>query len=158
GFEQTLVGQLRYDTPAQLARLLHRLGADVAESVLDLGCGTGLMAQQLARPGCAIDGVDLSPRMIERARAEGGYRDLHACQLIEFPGEARANWDLIVPTDVYIYLPDPGASFPLAFARLNPGGWLGFSIERSSGKASELMVQTGRYRQSPPRMLAELAA
>jgi predicted TPR repeat methyltransferase len=155
-FEHTLVDQLRYDTPVQLARLLQRLGADAAGSVLDLGCGTGLMAQQLARPGRVIDGVDLSPRMLERAREKALYRDLQARELNEFLTETRATWDLVVAADVYIYVPDPGASFPLTFARMAPGGWFAFSIERSGGDDSELMLETGRYRQSPARVVREL--
>jgi len=158
GFEHTLVEQLAYDTPAQLARLLQRLGADAAARVLDLGCGTGLMAEQLARPDRVIDGVDLSPRMLARAREKGLYRDLHAGELIEFLAGASATWDLIVATDVFIYMPDPGACFAPVFDRLSPGGWFGFSIERSAGDGSELMPQTGRYRQSPTGMAGELAA
>jgi predicted TPR repeat methyltransferase len=77
-FEDTLVGHLAYDTPHRMKQFLHRHAADGAASVLDLGCGTGLMGQQLARSGRSIDGVDLSPRMLDHARAKEGYRDLHA--------------------------------------------------------------------------------
>jgi predicted TPR repeat methyltransferase len=156
-FEHTLVEQLSYDTPAQLAQLLKRLGADAAERVLDLGCGTGLMAMQLARSGRVIDGVDLSPRMLERAREKALYHELHAGELIEFLTQASANWDLVVATDVFIYMPNPGASFAPTFARLTAGGWFGFSIERSAGGDSELIPQTGRYRQAPERVARELS-
>ena len=157
-FEHTLVDELRYDTPAQLARLLRRLGADSAANVLDLGCGTGLMGQQLSQPGRVIDGVDLSPRMLERARAKQVYRNLHARELIEFLAETGSNWDLIVAADVFIYVPDPGAAFASTYACLKPGGWFAFSIERSANEDSDLMLQTGRYRQSPERMVRDLAA
>jgi len=156
-FEHTLVDLLNYDTPAQLARFLQRHGADVGSRVLDLGCGTGLMAAHLARPGRVIDGVDLSPRMLERARAKGLYAELHTAELIEFLRTARADWDLIVATDVFIYVPDPGSSFALTLAHLTPGGWFGFSIETSAGDGTELLPQTGRYRQAPARIVRELA-
>ena len=156
-FEHTLVEQLAYDTPAQLARFLQRQGADAGPRVLDLGCGTGLMAAHLARPGRIIDGVDLSPRMLERARAKGLYRELHTAELIEFLRDARADWDLIVATDVFIYIPDAAASFALTLARLRPGGWFGFSIETSVGDGTELLPQTGRYRQASARIARELA-
>jgi len=156
-FEHTLVDQLAYDTPAKLARFLQQQGADAGARVLDLGCGTGLMAGHLARDGRVIDGVDLSPRMLERARAKGLYRELHEAELVAFLRDARAQWDLVVATDVYIYLPDPGASFALTLARLAPGGWLGFSIETSAGDGVELLPQTGRYRQAPARIERELA-
>ena len=155
-FEHTLVDLLSYDTPARLADFLQRQGADVGERVLDLGCGTGLMAVHLARPGRVIDGVDLSPRMLERARSKGLYRHLHTAELIGFLRDAREDWNLIVATDVYIYLPDAAASFPLALAHLAPGGCLAFSIETSVGDDTELLPQTGRYRQAPARITREL--
>jgi predicted TPR repeat methyltransferase len=158
GFEHTLVDQLAYDTPAQLARLLHGLGADAAVRVLDLGCGTGLMAEQLRQPGRIIDGVDLSPRMLERARAKGIYRDLHVAELSAFLGQSAETWDLAVATDVYIYIPDAAASFRPMLEHLSPGGWFGFSIERSAGDGTELVPQTGRYRQSPERIAEQLTA
>jgi len=70
--------------------------------------------------------------------------------------DTEAHWDLIVATDVYIYLPDPGGSFALTLARLAPRGWLGFSIETSAGDGVELLPQTGRYRQAPARVAREL--
>jgi predicted TPR repeat methyltransferase len=156
-FESTLVDQLSYDTPAQLARFLQRQGADVASRVLDLGCGTGLLALHVARPGRVIDGVDLSPRMLERARAKDLYRELHTAELIEFLRTVHAEWDVIAATDVFIYLADPGSSFALTLARLAPGGWFGFSIETSAGDGTELLPQTGRYRQAPARITRELS-
>ena len=46
--------------------------------VLDVGAGTGLLAAELSRRGVApVDGIDISPEMIELARAKGMYRALH---------------------------------------------------------------------------------
>ena len=156
-FEDALVRQLSYDTPAQLAAFLQLQGADTGIRVLDLGCGTGLMADRLARPGRIIDGVDLSPRMLERARKKDLYAELHEAELIAFLQTTSASWDLIVATDVLIYIPDAAATFAPTLARLAPGGWFGFSIETSSGDATELPPQTGRYRQSSARMAQDLA-
>jgi len=157
-FEQTLVERLQYDTPARLARLLQLHDADAATTVLDLGCGTGLMAQQLARPGCVIDGVDLSSRMLEHARAKGVYRDLHAAELIVFLHASSAQWQLVVATDVFIYVGDLRPVFCAVAARLAPAGWFAFSIECSAGKATELLPATGRYRHAPVRTVHELRA
>lgn len=157
-FEQTLVGRLRYDTPAALARLLRAHGADAGTEVLDLGCGTGLLAEQLARPGRCIDGVDLSPRMLDHARAKGRYRELHAAELVEFLSGAKSQWDLIVATDVFIYVADLAPVFAAVAARLARGGWFAFSIECSAGDRTELLPATGRYRQAPARAVEQLGA
>lgn len=63
----------------------HRISAEAmaaacpnrAAEILDIGCGTGLVAEELAARGfSAIDGFDASPCMLAEARAKGVYRDL----------------------------------------------------------------------------------
>ncbi len=44
------------------------IGADRAMKILDIGCGTGRHAIELARRGYAVTGVDLSESMLSRAR------------------------------------------------------------------------------------------
>ncbi|PVZ07713.1 class I SAM-dependent DNA methyltransferase [Actinomycetospora cinnamomea] len=62
-------------------------------TVLDAGCGTGLVGAELARRGVAvIDGVDVSPGMLEQARATGAYRSLEPADLTR---------PLDTPTDAY---------------------------------------------------------
>lgn len=156
-FESILVDRLGYDTPRKLARLLHDAGGGAA-TVLDLGCGTGLMASALAGAACRIDGVDLSPRMLEQARAKGLYRELHVAEMLQFLREATAQWDLIVAADVFIYMADLRPVFEAVRERLAPGGRLAFSIETSSAEQTELPPETGRYRHAPQRLAEALAA
>src|SRR5262245_42586451 len=47
------------------------------ESVLDVGCGNGQFARRMAQLGARVLAVDLSPRMIENARAN--TREHHEC-------------------------------------------------------------------------------
>jgi predicted TPR repeat methyltransferase len=155
-FDLTLVDRLGYQAPLHLARFLRRHEADVAATALDLGCGTGLMAQELARPGRTIDGVDLSPRMLERARAKGLYRELHAAELTAFLRHATTRWGLIVATDVFIYVAELRPVFAAVATHLEAGGCFGFSIECSAGDETELLPATGRYRHSPGRVVREL--
>src|SRR6201995_3775497 len=59
--------------------LLERVGVDwtAIGGVADLGCGTGRTGAWLADRGVGvIDGVDLSPAMLEAARDRGVYRSL----------------------------------------------------------------------------------
>ena len=46
--------------------------------VLDIGAGTGLVGEALAGRGLEVDGIDISPEMLDVARSKGVYRD-HIC-------------------------------------------------------------------------------
>lgn len=65
-----------YLLPAHVARAF--LAAGGTGPVLDVGAGTGLLAERLVGMGFGgvIDGVDLSPEMLARAREKAIYRDL----------------------------------------------------------------------------------
>ncbi|MCB1560772.1 MAG: tetratricopeptide repeat protein [Xanthomonadales bacterium] len=157
-FEDTLVDRLGYDIPAVLAT---QLGADrshVWQRALDLGCGTGLMGRALANAVEHLEGVDLSPRMLEHARRKGVYQALHAAEVTEFLSATARRWSLIVAADVFVYVADLVPIFALVHERLEHGGLFAFSIEASSGDATELPPQTGRYRHSQHTCQAQLAA
>lgn len=153
-FERTLEG-LRYSTPSRIARLLDEQDVRAA-TVLDLGCGTGLMATALAHPGRRIDGVDLSARMLAHARAKGCYRELHHAEILDFLHRTTAHWELIVAADVFIYTAELPPVFKAVFDRLHAGGWFAFSLERSDGASAELDAATGRYRHAPAVAVAAL--
>jgi len=63
--------------PVILARLEEALagqGDPPQRRLLDLGCGTGTLACEMAGRGWEVTGVDASPAMLERARAKAGER------------------------------------------------------------------------------------
>ncbi|KJZ76811.1 hypothetical protein HIM_03688 [Hirsutella minnesotensis 3608] len=73
-----------YVAPASAsAHLLKCLGPDFKTArILDAGCGTGLVGVHLARLGAsAVDGIDLSPGMLDVARRTGAYKALDAVDL-----------------------------------------------------------------------------
>lgn len=155
-FETTLLDKLGYCAPGQIADFLRRNGPGDAEQVLDLGCGTGLMGVELAKSGRRMDGVDLSERMLEQARAKGVYDALHAAELLAFLRGTTRQWDLIVAADVFIYVAELAPIFAVAFERLRSGGAFVFSIECSDSGATQLLARTGRYRHAPEALVDAL--
>lgn len=69
---------MEYLLPAHVAGAFVAAGGQAP--VLDVGAGTGLLAERLRDLGFGgeIDAIDLSPDMLDRARAKGIYRALHA--------------------------------------------------------------------------------
>jgi SAM-dependent methyltransferase len=90
--------------------------------VLDLGCGTGSLAVLLARQGHRVTGVDLSPRMVELARANAAGLAVDV-----MVGDASAPavpgpFDVVVVRHVLWVLPDPHAALRTWSGLLGPGG------------------------------------
>ena len=92
-------------------RLLARLSTvdcSAARAVLDLACGTGRIGAWLReRSRAAIDGVDLTPEMLEVARAKGVYRTLSLADVAR-TGLAPAAYDLCVQSLADEHLPEVG--------------------------------------------------
>lgn len=110
-------------------RLIHQhldAVAPAATRILDVGCGVGQLARELAerRPGCEVVGCDASPDMIARAT-----RDYTAPNLGYHLGpvqrmERGDGFDVVVCTHAFPYFPDKPAAMAAMAALLRPGGRL----------------------------------
>ncbi len=105
---------------------------------MDLGCGTGLGGAAFADLATAIDGIDLSPQMIAKARARGLYRNLSVADIETALAREDEAYDLILAADTLVYLGDLTAVFQGAASRLKPGGFFLFTVERADGDGFEL--------------------
>jgi len=105
-------------------------------AVLDLGCGTGLSGVAFQDLAVRLDGVDLSPAMIEKARARGIYNDLSIGDVEGPLGEAL--YDLVTAADTLIYLGDLDPVMRRVAAALKPGGYCLFTVEAKEGEGFEL--------------------
>lgn len=97
---------------------------DTFRSATDLGCGTGRTGAWLRRRGvAAIDGVDLTPEMLDRARERGIYRRLVEADATS-TGLESAAYDLVSVSLVDEHLPDLAPLYAEAFRLAAPGGYL----------------------------------
>lgn len=125
---------LGYRAPELLTVLIGEARAGRFRHVLDLGCGTGLMARALAMRMDSATGVDLSARMIEGARETGHYTRLVCGEIRAFlEREPEASADLAVAADVFCYVPDLTTVFAEVLRVLEPGGLFAFTIQTHEG-------------------------
>ena len=76
-YDQHLEKGLHYIAPGSVAQILANVLTDRTASILDIGCGTGLVGAYLVGHGfSAIDGLDFSDEMLEQARNKRIYQTL----------------------------------------------------------------------------------
>jgi len=76
-YEDNLQRDYGYIAPRIAADALAAHCGDRDGRILDLGCGTGLVGQELSARGFRhMDGLDISPAMLEQARRKGIYGEL----------------------------------------------------------------------------------
>ncbi len=95
-------------------------------SVLDVGCGTGTLSVLLAERGCSVTGVDLSPRMVERAQAKAVRHDVSVDFLLGDASDppVAPGFDVVLARHVLWALPEPSAALDRWLTLLTPAGRL----------------------------------
>ena len=161
-FEAALVDDLGYRGPALLFKAVLAVRAAIRKPAffkraIDLGCGTGLVASAFAREVDHFTGIDLSPRMIERARASGLYAELEVADMLEgLAGKPDASADLILAADAMVYVCDLAPLLREAKRVLAAGGLLAFTVETHDGDG--VILGGGlRYAHGAPYVRAVIA-
>jgi predicted TPR repeat methyltransferase len=139
-FDRHLTKSLAYRGPELIADALRRACSKRLRDfrfgpALDLGCGTGLMAQALDGLCSSVEGVDLSPRMLERAGRTKLYDALQEGELVSFLKERRAGEaDLVVAADVFVYMAALDGAFREARRVLKREGLFAFTVQAHDGE------------------------
>lgn len=162
-FEATLAG-LGYSTPQLIAE---ELGLGKGEDkpvldVLDAGCGTGLLGIHLRPVARTLVGVDLSPKMLQRAKEKHLYDALHEGDITELLKQNLSAYDLITFADVLVYFGDLQDVIDCSARSLRPNGRLALSLESIDNETPDdtyALYPSGRYKHAIVyvRRLAEAA-
>jgi predicted TPR repeat methyltransferase len=138
-FEAALVDDLGYRGPSLLFRAVLTVRSAARQPAffrhaIDLGCGTGLAATAFAREVDRFTGFDLSPKMIERARATALYAELEVADMVQgLQGRPDDSADLVLAADAMVYLSDLSTVLNEVRRVLVAGGLLAFTVETHNG-------------------------
>lgn len=115
-----------------LASFTDLVGVVKGRRVLDLACGQGIVARELARRGASVFGVDISERMLALARS---YQQSEAQEVTFVLDDAQAlgsladgAFDGVTCNMALMDIPDLAATLQAVSRVLKPGGWFVFSI------------------------------
>lgn len=147
-FDEHLLGRLQYRTPERIASALRESSNRRFTSALDLGCGTGLCGEVIRPMTDRLEGIDLSSGMIEQAAQRGCYDALVVSGICDYLEDKSHEYDLVVSSDVFIYIGDLADTFDRVAKALRPGGIFAFSVEADEDESQ--LTQKG-YRLNPTR-------
>jgi SAM-dependent methyltransferase len=140
-------------TTPPAAKLVKFAHIAAGQRVLDIGCGTGVVAVTAARQGAKASGLDLTPELLERARQNAAIAKVNVdftegdAEALPYPD---ASFDVVLSQFGHMFAPRPAVAVKEMLRVLKPGGRIAFSTwppEHFVAKTFELMT---RYLPPPP--------
>jgi 2-polyprenyl-6-hydroxyphenyl methylase/3-demethylubiquinone-9 3-methyltransferase len=119
------------------------------KTVLDVGCGGGILAESMARKGANVTGIDLSEKALKVAdlhSLESGVQvryELIAAE--ELAAREPAKYDVVTCMEMLEHVPDPAAIVRACATLVKPGGHVFFSTINRNAKAYLFAVIGAEY-------------
>lgn len=139
-------------TTLSAARLVDFAGVGAGEKILDVGCGTGVVALTVARFGAQAVGIDLCPDLVTRARGNARLAGAEATFLegdVEDVPFAGATFDRVLSQFGHMFAPRPEVATAQMLRVLKPGGVLAFATWPPSEFVGQVFALVGRFAPLP---------
>ncbi|WP_019556289.1 bifunctional 2-polyprenyl-6-hydroxyphenol methylase/3-demethylubiquinol 3-O-methyltransferase UbiG [Thiomicrorhabdus arctica] len=114
------------------------------QSVVDIGCGGGILSESLASAGAMVTGIDLAQEVLSVAKLHGldsgikvDYQLIAAEEYAELHAEEH---DIVTCMEMLEHVPDPQAIIKAAALCVKPGGWVFFSTLNRNYKSYLLAI------------------
>jgi SAM-dependent methyltransferase len=133
--------------------LVNYAGVRAGAKVLDVACGTGVVAVTAARAGATVSGLDLSPVLLERAERNAALSGL-SIKFAEGDAEALphadATFDVVLSQFGHMFAPRPEVVVKEMLRVLKPGGRLAFSTWPPELFTGRMFTLIAKYMPPPP--------
>lgn len=142
------MGQLHAINALRLAFITDRFES-TSPSVVDVGCGGGILAEALAKAGACVIGIDLSEMSLriarEHARASALEIDYRLMDVEALADEAAGRYDIVTCMEMLEHVPRPADVIVHCARLLKPGGVAIFSTINRTPKAFAFAIVAGEY-------------
>ncbi|WP_281645497.1 bifunctional 2-polyprenyl-6-hydroxyphenol methylase/3-demethylubiquinol 3-O-methyltransferase UbiG [Parendozoicomonas sp. Alg238-R29] len=134
--------------PLRLDYIDQRAGL-AGKTVLDVGCGGGILSESMARRGAKVTGIDMGEAPLSVARLHGlesgvevNYQQITAEQLAE---DQPASFDVVTCLEMLEHVPDPSKVIAACAKLVKPGGHVFFSTINRNPKAWLFAIAGAEY-------------
>jgi ubiquinone/menaquinone biosynthesis C-methylase UbiE len=133
--------------------VVERAGIEPALDVLDVACGTGNATIRAARAGGRVTGLDLSPKLLDIARARAAEEGVEI-EWVEGDGQALpfedASFDRVLSTFGHMFVPDHRVAAAELLRVCRPGGRIAFCAWSPTGSMGRMFTAIGQFSAQPP--------
>ena len=138
--------------PVRLSYIRDRLSDDKSSlkplaglSVLDLGCGGGIVCELLARMGANVTGIDADENAIATAKEHAQQSGLSIDYIAGDAGAHKKQYDVVLALEIVEHVTDIDAFIKICAARVKPGGTLIMSTLNRTPKSFLLGIVAAEY-------------
>jgi 2-polyprenyl-6-hydroxyphenyl methylase/3-demethylubiquinone-9 3-methyltransferase len=139
---------LHYINPLRLD-YINRLAVLAGKSVLDVGCGGGILSESMAGSGAEVTGIDLSDKALQVARLHllesGKQVDYRSIAVEDLAAEQPGHYDVVTCLEMLEHVPDPSSVIAACAKLVKPGGWIFFSTLNRNPKSYLFAVVGAEY-------------
>jgi 2-polyprenyl-6-hydroxyphenyl methylase/3-demethylubiquinone-9 3-methyltransferase len=128
---------------------IDRHAALAGKTVLDVGCGGGLLSEAMAARGATVTGIDLSEKALGVARLHllesGRSVDYRYISAEDLAAQEAASYDVVTCMEMLEHVPNPASTIASCAALAKPGGHVFFSTINRNPKAYVFAVLGAEY-------------
>ena len=130
-------------------------GVKAGETVLDVGCGTGVVAITAARAGARVTGLDLTPALLDQAREDAALAGV--AEIVWTEGDAEslpypdASFDVVLSQFGHMFAPRPEVAIAEMRRVLKPGGRIAFATWPPEHFTGRMFTFIGKNSPPPPQ-------